>query len=617
MHVTPFRAAALTAALALLLSPSVATASADAKSLDRIVVTGSRTAQSLDDSLASITVLDRADIERLQAGSLLELLRSVPGVSIANNGGAGKVSAVFLRGAEARHTLVLVDGVRMGSATTGTAAFQDLPIEQIERIEVARGPFSSLYGSDAIGGVVQIFTRQPESGTRANASAAIGSLGTRRAGAGVAGRGTSVWYSLQAAVDRTDGIDACRGRPFPNGAGCFTDEPDRDGYLNRSLQLGGGLELAPGLTWEARGMRAEFDTEFDGGFVNESSGAQQVLGSRFDWQASDRLQLSARVGHSADLADNFKDGSFSSRFDTRRRLAGAQADVGIGEGLLSLGWDWHRDAVGSSTAYVIDSRYQRAGFAQWQQSLGRSALQAAVRRDEDSQFGGKTTGNLLWGLGLGQGQGLRLHASAGTAYRAPSFNDLYFPGFGNPELGPETSRSFELGLRGRQAGLGWSVAAFHSEIDALIGFDPQLFIPVNIERALVDGVEASLDSRLMGFDVRLAGTWLDGRNAGNGANRGNALPRRAPRSAQLELDRSFGDFGVGASLYAASSRFDDLGNRARLSGYATLDLRAHWQLRPGLQLQLQGANLLDRQYETAAFFNQPGRTWLLGLRYSP
>lgn len=615
MHRPLYRVAALAAAVAFVFSAAPASAAGDAKSLDRIVVTGSRTAQSLDDSLASITVLDRSDIERLQAGSLLELLRSVPGVSIANSGGAGKVSAVFLRGAEARHTLVLIDGVRIGSATTGTAAFQDLPIEQIERIEVVRGPFSSLYGSDAIGGVVQVFTRQPESGARANASAGIGSLGTRRAGAGLAGRGVGGWVSLQAAVDRTDGIDACRGRPFPNGAGCFTDEPDRDGYLNRSLLLAGGLELAPGLKWEMRGLRAEFDTEFDGGFTNESSGAQQVLGSRLDWQASERVQLALRVGHNADLADNFKDGDFRSRFDTRRRLAGVQADVGVGEGLLSLGWDWHRDAVVSSTAYVIDSRYQRAGFAQWQQDFGRSALQAALRRDEDSQFGGKTTGNLLWGLGLGQG--MRLHASAGTAYRAPSFNDLYFPGFGNPDLGPETSRSFELGLRGRQPGFGWAVSAFHSEIDALIGFDPQLFIPVNIERALVDGIEASLDARLLGFDARLAATWLDGRNGGGGPNRGNELPRRAPRSAQLELDRSFGDFGLGASLYAASSRFDDLGNFERLGGYATFDLRAHWQLRPGLQLQLQAANVFDRQYETAAFFNQPGRTWLLGLRYSP
>ena len=614
MHSTFLRASALAAAVAAALLSSAAVASDGASSLDRIVVTGSRTAQSLDDSLASITVLDRDDIERLQAASLAELLRGVAGVSISNAGGPGKLTTVFLRGAEARHTLVLVDGVRIGNATAGLAQLQDLPIEQVERIEVARGPFSSLYGSDAIGGVIQIFTRQPQSGTQLNANAALGNLGTRRAGAGMGWRGGQAWYSLQAAVDDSDGINACRGRPFPNGAGCFTDEPDRDGYLNRSLQLAGGVALSPGLTLEARALQAEFENDFDGGFTNQTEGAQRVLGTTLDWQVSQPLRLQLRVGHSADLADNLKDGSFSSRFDTRRHLAGAQADLGLGDGVFTFGWDWQRDAVGSDTAYVLDRRYQRAAVAQWQQSFGSTALQVALRRDDDSQFGGETTGNLLWGWQLSAG--LRLHASAGSAYRAPSFNDLYFPGFGNPELGPETSRSVELGVRGRQGGLGWSLTAFRSAIDDLIGFDPQLFIPVNIERARVEGVELGVDGRLLGWDARLSSTWLDARNDGSGPNRGRELPRRAPRSAQLELDRSFGRLSIGTSLYAAAGRFDDLGNRQPLAGYATLDLRAQWQLRQGLTLQLQAANVFDREFETAAFFNQPGRTWLLGLRFA-
>jgi vitamin B12 transporter len=547
-------------------------------------------------------------------GSLIDLLRGVPGVSIANSGGAGMVSAVFLRGTEARHVLVLVDGVRMGSATTGTFAFQDLPLEQIERIEVVRGPFSSLYGSDAVGGVIQIFTRQAKGTPQINAQMSVGSFSTLKAGAGINARGEAGWYSVHAGLHETDGFNACRGRPFPNGAGCFTDEPDDDGYTNRSLQLAGGWAFSPVVSLEARALRAEFETEFDGSFTNEMTGAQQVLSSRLEVKPSETLMLAFRLGQSEDLADNFREGRYSSSFDTERRSGGVQADVGLGDGLLSTGIDYYRDEVTSSTAYTVQARTQKALFAQWQQSFGRAALQLAARRDDDSQFGGKTTGSALWGLSFSDA--LRLTASAGNAFRAPSFNDLYFPGFGNPNLRPETSTSYELGLRGTPGWGGWGLSLFRTEIDELISFDPVLFIPVNINRSRIDGLEASAEGQLAGFDLRASATLLDARSVGPRVSDQRELPRRAPRSAQIDLDRRFGEFSAGASLFAASARFDDLGNRVRLACYATLDLRMAWQFRPDWSLQFAGNNLFDRTYETAAFYNQPGRNWTLSLRFN-
>lgn len=592
--------------------PSLAFAQPLAKALDRIVVTGSRTPQTQDAALASITVLERADIERLQAQSLLSLLRGVPGLAFSNSGGPGKVDALFIRGTEARHVLLLIDGVRVGSATSGTPALQDLPLEQIERVEIVRGPFSSLYGSDAVGGVIQIFTREARGEPRASGYVGAGSYGTARGSAGLDARGERGWYRLNAAIDETDGFNACRGS---NRGGCFTNEPDADGYTNRSLQLAGGWRFSPAAALELRGLRADFETESDGSFSNEMEGSQQVYGAKLDLKPSDRLALALRLGHNADLADNFLEGRYRNSFDTKRDSGGLQADASLGRGLLSAGFDWHRDEVASTTDYVVKARTQKALFAQWQQTLGEASLQLAGRRDDDSQFGNETTGSLLWGWNFREG--LRLTASAGTAFRAPSFNDLYFPGFGNPNLAPETSESLELGLRGSPTWGGWALALFRTDVDQLIAFDPVEFIPVNINRARIDGLELSADGEIAATRLRASATVLDARNVSTGSAYGNALPRRPPRSAQVEADRSYGRFSLGATVFAASARYDDLGNFTRLPGYATVDLRVGWALSPDWSLQLSGNNLFDRRYETAAFYNQPGRSWMLGLRYSP
>lgn len=611
MHALPLRPALLAAALVSAF-PAFVQAQPVAKALDRIVVTGSRTPQTQDATLASITVFDRADIERLQAPSLLDLLRGVPGLAISNSGGAGKVSGVFLRGTEARHVLLLIDGVRVGSATSGTPAFQDLPLEQIERIEIVRGPFSSLYGSDALGGVVQIFTREARGEPRASGYVGVGSYSTARGSAGLDARGDRGWYRVNAAIDETDGFNACRGS---NSGGCFTNEPDADGYTNRSLQLAGGWRFSPAAALELRGLRADFETEFDGSFSNEMEGSQQVYGAKLELKPSDRIALAFRLGRHADLADNFLEGRYRSSFDTERDSGGAQADISLGSGLLSTGLDWHRDEVTSSTDYVVTARTQKALFAQWQQALGDASLQIAGRHDDDSQFGNETTGSLLWGWSFREG--LRLTASAGTAFRAPSFNDLYFPGFGNPNLKPETSESLEVGLRGSPAWGGWAVSLFRTDIEQLIAFDPVEFIPVNINRARIDGLELSAEGAIAGTQLRASATVLDARNTSAGSAQDKELPRRPPRSVQIDADRSYGRFSLGASVFAASARYDDLGNFTRLPGYATVDLRVGWSLNADWSLQLAGSNLLDREYETAAFYNQPGRTWMLGLRYSP
>ena len=615
-NIVVFRDRALAAARALvvpgaLVASAPALAGAAATDLDGVVVTATRTARTQDQTLAAVTVIDRRQIERLQPLSLPDLLRGRAGISLANNGGPGKSTSLFLRGTESDHVLVLVDGVRIGSATSGAAALQDIPVEQIERIEIVRGPFSSLYGSEALGGVVQIFTRRARGPFEPGAMVAVGSEDTRRASAGVAGQGDDGWYSVQAAHETTEGINAYRGtRNF---------DPDRDGYRNGSLTVQGGYRFGERWDGDLRAFRAEGRNEYDGGPASETDTVQQVVGGRLRYEAGPGFRLTASAGVSADLSDNYLDGAFASRFDTRRRLAGLQADIGVGSGLLTLGFDWQRDEVDGTTDYALHARSNRGAFAQWQQGFGSQSLQASLRRDDNDQFGGRTTGSVLWGWDFTDA--LRLTASVGTAFKAPTFNELYFPGYGNPALGPETSRSGEIGLRGAHGWGRWSLNAYRTRIDDMIAYDADLGEfggPNNIDRARIHGLEAVVGTTLAGWELAATATLLDPENDADASGYpGNVLPRRAKRSGRIDLDRRFGALSVGASVTGAGERYDNLSNTRRMGGYGLADLRVGYALSPAWQLRLSVDNAFDKQYETATFYHQPGRQWLLSLRWRP
>lgn len=599
------------AALLLLASPS-----AFATDIDPVIVTATRTAQTADETLSSVTVITRKEIERQQAQSVQDLLRGIPGVDIANNGGPGKATSVFLRGTESDHVLVLIDGVKVGSATLGTAAFQDIPVEQIERIEIVRGPRSSLYGSEAIGGVIQIFTRKGGGALKPFFSIGGGSYQTYNTSAGLSGGGERGWFSVNASSIDTEGFNACDGKPSPGGAGCFTTEPDKDGYRNVSGSLRAGYRFDNGLEMDVHALRASGDTEFDGGFVNESESVQQVVGGTLHFSPLDIWQITLAAGQSRDESDNFKDGVFQSRFDTERDTITFQNDFAIAlDHLLTVGADYQDDRVDGTTAYAVSSRDNTGLFTQYQGMFGDHDLQLSLRRDDNEQFGNRNTGGAAWGYALSEG--LRLAASYGTAFKAPTFNELYFPGFGNPNLRPEESDSIELGLSGKATWGHWSLNAYETRIDDLIAFDASTFAPANIDQARIRGLEAVLGTRLGNWDLNTNLTLLDPENRAKGANDGNVLPRRARQSLRLDADRDFGRYRLGATLLAAGKRYDDLANTRELGGYTTIDLRAEYALAKDWRVQARVENLPDKDYETAAFFNQPGRSLYLTLRYQP
>ncbi|WP_455230968.1 TonB-dependent vitamin B12 receptor [Geopseudomonas aromaticivorans] len=583
-----------------------------------LVVTATRTAQTAEQSLAAVTVIDRAEIERKQAASLPELLRSVPGVSLANNGGPGKSTSLFLRGTESDHLLVLIDGIKVGSATSGSAAFQDLPVELIERIEIVRGPRSSLYGSEAIGGVIQIFTRKGTgAGLKPFFSVGSGSHDSHSGSTGLSGRAGSSWFNLGVSASDTDGINVKQRSASGH-------EDDRDGYRNLSASLRAGHRFANGLELDGSFLQADAHNDFDSttGEDAYSDGKQKVAGLRARFEPLEPWQVTLQAGRSEDKSDAFEDGAFYSRFDTRRDSLSWQNDVTLAAGhTLVLGVDHQHDEVNGTKSYAEDSRDNDGYFAQYLGGAGRHDWQLALRRDDNQQFGDHETGSVAYGFALSDE--LRAYASYGTAFKAPTFNELYYPGYGNPALQAEKSKSVELGLNGQHGWGHWSANVYRTQVDDLISS-----IRVNgkslaqgVDEARIRGLELQLGSELLGWQWNAGYSLMDAENRSQRSSRsgipyyGKDLNRRPAQTVNLDIDRAFGRFSVGSTLYAQDSAYDDLENQDELSGYASLDLRGEYRLDDEWRLQARVSNLLDADYQTAAGYNQPGQAVYFTVRY--
>ena len=593
--------------LAALLLAATPLAQAATETLDEVVVTATRTEQAAVASLASVTVITRQDIERLQAQSLPDVLRGVAGLTVSNNGGAGKPTSVYLRGTNADHVLVLVDGIKIGSATLGTAAFQDIPVAQIERIEIVRGPRASLYGSEAIGGVIQIFTRKGGGALTPSASFTAGSYGTYNTALGLSGGGDQGWFNAKVNQQNTKGFNAKR-----NATGA---DLDRDGYHNSSLGMSGGYRFDNGAIADAQVLRANSRNKFDGTVENEGEGVQQVLGGSLKFAPMQIWNMTLRAGSSQDNSNNFLNGVFKSRFNTQRDSLSWQNDFAVNaDDSFTAGMDYQNDRVDSTKLYAKTSRSNNAVFGQYQGVFGRSSVQASARRDNNQQFGGHTTSGLGYGYALSDDT--RFTASYGTAFKAPTFNALYWPISGNPALRPELARSVELGLAGLATLGKWSVNAYQTDITDLIVFDSS-FNPVNASARLT-GLEGRLKTRLTDWDINTTLTLQDPRQI-SGPNQGKLLNRRATEAMRVEIARQIGEVRVASSLYGEGRRYDDLANTPskKLGGYGLLDVHAEYRVNKEWLVQGRIDNLLDKQYETVQFYNQARRAVYVTLNYQP
>lgn len=567
--------------------------------------------ESLASAIAPTTVITRADIQRSQATSLPQLLAGRLGIQVATNGGYGKTTSLFLRGTNSNQVLVLVDGVRFGSVTTGGAPWSQIPLAQIQRIEIVRGPMSSLYGSDAVGGVIQIFTRKPSRRKHLQVTAGVGSYGTRRASAGASGRVGATGYSLTVSHFRTYGYDIQQNN-VPSGYGYNTpNQPDADGYRNNAVsgwlshRLPGGGQLSGHL------FRAQGQTQYDGLPANATNFINQVAGVSVRQPLTRRWTSKLSVGESLDKNDNLDNGAHSSTFNSRIQTASWQNSLSLSARQhLIVGADWTRQQVSSDTAFNRTRRHNIGLFAIDRMRFGRNRVQLSARQDRNSSYGNHGTGAIAWGYRFSRP--FQLTASYGTAFDAPTFNDLYYPGFGNPHLGPEHSHSVDVGVHGVLRHGRWSLHAFRTEVRGLIVFVGPTFRPQNAERARIDGLEASYQLRVGPWRLHADFTALNPRDQSTG----RVLPRRSRDNGRLAVDRQFGPLRVGATMRARSASYDNAANTLRLGGYTVFDLRGAYRISRSLTVSAAVDNLFDKHYQTAYTYVQPGRTVFLNVRYS-
>lgn len=573
--------------------------------LGRDVVTATRTSHA--SNIAATTVFERTDIERLQVNTAEELLRRATGVNLINNGGPGKSTSLQIRGSSDKHVLVMIDGVRVGSATSGVAALQNLPVEQIERIEIVRGPRSSLYGSEALGGVVQIFTRKGGDGLTPYFSTTVGSRQHRAGTAGVSGGDDNAWFNLGISSLDTEGYDARPSR-----------EKDHDGYRELSASLSGGYRFANGLLLDANLLQVESHNDYDSGNKANADSVLRAYGARARFAPSSFWDVTLQVGRSEDKNENYKGSSFDTRYDTRRDSASWQNDLALSANqLLTVGYDWQQDSISSSVDYPEDSRYNHGLFAQYLLQAGRHEWQLGLRHDDNEAYGEHTTGSVGYGYALTDS--ISLTTSYGTAFRAPTFNELYYPGYGNPAIEAETSRNLEVGLRGQHRWGSWSANAFRNDIDDMIASVRVggVSMAENVDKARITGLELEVLTQQLGWSWQANLTLQDPENRSSSAD-DDLLLRRVPEQIfNLDVDRRFGRIGLGASVHAEGRRWDNATNTSDLHGYNTVELRAEYWLSDAWRVQARVSNLFDNEYETAATYTQPGRAGYLTLRYQP
>ena len=603
--------------------------SAENIALDDVVITATRTPQAREAAIADITVIDSEEIKRAAQSTLVEVLQRQAGIEITSNGGAGTASGIFMRGTNTNHVVVIIDGVRVQSATLGTATFENLPLELIDRVEILRGPASSLYGPDAIGGVIQIFTKKGIEGFKPYISLGAGSYDTRIATSGISGKLGSTSYALNIVAKNVGSFSALDADN--------TVLNDDDSYRNLGVtgtlshQIASGHDIA--LQFLNSQGTTRFDNRFNGsGFSSKARSEQQSLALTSSNQITGFWLSKLRIAEGRDNSKTFDEFSLpaGNRFNTKQTQINWQNDFSLPIGTLTLMYDKLKDSVDSNTDFDKTKRTNEGYVASYLANLGAHSMHASLREDHNSQFGNYVTGGL--GYGFQYNQQWRLSGSYGNAFKAPTFNDLYFPPFldfftglpvatSNPNLKPEKSDNIEASLRYQHADTSASVTIFENRIRDLIALDEN-FVPFNANKVRIQGLSFAASTQIDQFDISAVADCQSPRNR----DTDNLLVRRANRNGKLNLGYSWQDWRFGTEIISASQRYNDNANTLSMGGYTVFNVTSQYKINPDWSINARLNNLFDKKYNlaldgnpatTGFAYNTPGANLFVNVRWEP
>ncbi|MGF6570774.1 vitamin B12 transporter [Paraburkholderia sp. GAS333] len=573
--------------------------------LSPVVVTAGRTPQPLADTIPQTTLFDQQDLTDTTATDLPGLLQLAPGAQISRTGGPGSTASLFLRGASSTQSLLLIDGVRVDSVSLGSAQISQIPLDQIDRVEVVNGNVSALYGSGAIGGVVQVFTKDGgDHPPRFNFSVGYGSYHTQTQQMGVNGaldKDGNTTFSISLARSKDDGFSSL------NPAQASGANPNANGYLNESISASlrhkFNDQWDAGVTFFQSNGNNSYDnaygepTDLNNLYSKVRQASVFANGKLTDWWTTHFI-----VSEGDDRSVSNTNGIYNGRFDTDNRQYTWQNDFALAaQQKLQVGYE-HLDQTLESDTFAAPERHVDSGFVGYTGRFGRNQIQANVRHDQYSDFGGANSYYLGYGFDITGNW--KATASYSDSFRAPSFDDLYYPYSGNPSIKPERSHSIEAALQYASNALGvMRLSAFQTRYSNLIDYpevSPGIYLAENVGRAKVQGLEGSWSGHVGKTDVRASLTLQNPVDLDNDVD----LVRRARRFGSLAVNRSIAGWRVGGEWIVSGARSDSSGN---LGGYGIVNLSARYNITKAWYVTAQIDNLLNKDYETAYSYNSPRR----------
>jgi len=605
-----------------------------------LVTTPTRKSENQKNIIANTTVITEEEIEQAGLSSLSELLQKQSGIEISNLGGPGKVSSINIRGTSSTHSIILLDGMRIGASTSGMTAIENLPLSQIEKIEIVRGPASSLYGQDGIGGVIQIFTKKGREGFHPYLSIGYGRYQTKQLNAGISGGNKTTSYALNISGTNTDGFSAF----VPDSSKASnTQNLDKDKYKNRSISSTLSYNLNKDYKIDLQYFLTTGRNMFDNRFANSSpdqnyrdKSKQEVYAMKTTGQINKLWESSIKIGKSTDLysaqqhynMDTFVyDPDVVDLYETTQYQMTWQNNIKLNKGSLVMLYDFLQEKIDTTDLYDKTKRTNNGFVLGYNIEYNQNTLQTSLRKDLNSQYNNETTGNIGYAYQINPQW--KISSSFGTAFVAPSFNHLYSSvdswALGNPDLKPEKSKNIEGSIKYQDNSKSFSLTAYQNAIKDFIIYEAiaenSRTNTQNLNEAKIQGVTLTGDQSFEHIQLKGSLTAESPKNK----DTNKYLPRRAKLYGNLSINYYIQEWIFGIEQIGSGSRYDDKANNNKIEGYMITNLIANFALNEKTTINFRLDNAFDKAYalayegsqssSTGYIYQTPGRSLYTNLRY--